>query len=144
MLIIFTIVVVFMLIFTNAITDAANSISTLVGTRVMSFRKASLMSAFFEFLGVVIMSFINISIAGCISKMVSLGTGNLSIIAFCISMISVIIFSLWAMKVGIPTSETHGLMAGLTGSGIALNGINAINFSESDDISSKLFSYLIM
>jgi len=45
-------------------------------------------------------------------------------------MLSVVLFSLWALKFGIPTSETHGLMAALTGSGIAINGINAINFSE--------------
>lgn len=130
MLIIFTMIVVFMLIFTNALTDAANSISTLVGTKVMSFRKATLMSAVFDFLGVVVMSFINISIAGCISKMVTLEAGELGIIAFTVSMLSVVLFSLWALKLGIPTSETHGLMAGLTGSGIAMNGISAINFEE--------------
>jgi len=130
MLIIFTMIVVFMLIFTNALTDASNSISTLVGTKVMSFRKAALMSAVFDFLGVVVMSFVNASIAGCISKMVAIEAGELGIIAFAVAMLSVILFSLWALKLGIPTSETHGLMAGLTGSGIAISGISAINFSE--------------
>lgn len=130
MLIIFTMIVVFMLIFTNALTDASNSISTLVGTKVMSFRKASLMSAVFDFLGVVVMSFVNISIAGCISNIVTLSSDSLGITAFAISMLSVVLFSLWAMKFGIPTSETHGLMAGLTGSGIAISGISAINFME--------------
>lgn len=130
MLIICTMIVVFMLIFTNALTDAANSISTLVGTKVMSFRKAALMSAVFDFLGVVVMSFINISIAGCISKIVTLSSDDLGIIGFGVAMASVVLFSLCALKVGIPTSETHGLMAGLTGSGIAISGISAINFSE--------------
>ena len=130
MLIVFTMIIVFMLIFTNALTDASNSISTLVGTKVMSLRKAAFMSAVFDFLGVVVMSFINISIAGCISNMVKLSSDNLGIAGFAIAMLSVILFSLWALKFGIPTSETHGFMAGLTGSGIAINGINAINFSE--------------
>ena len=39
-----------------------------------------------------------------------------------------IVFALIAMKFGIPTSETHGLVAGLTGSCISVYGIDGVNF----------------
>lgn len=118
------------LMLTNAITDAPNAIATLVGTKVLSFKKAARLSAIFNFLGIVLMSFINISVANCISSMVNLNDGENGSIVLMSAMISVIIFALVALKFGIPTSETHGLIAGLTGSTIAIYGINGVNFQE--------------
>ena len=46
-------------------------------------------------------------------------------------MLSVIVFALVAMKFGIPTSESHALIAGISGAAIAIQkGISGINFSE--------------
>ena len=100
---ILTVVIIVLLIFTNGLTDAPNAIATLVGSKVMKFRKAAIISAIFNFVGIVVMSFINISVADCISSMV-----NFSLIA---AMLSVIVFALIALQFGIPTSETHGLVA---------------------------------
>lgn len=131
MLYIFTFIIISGLILTNAVTDAPNSIATLVGTNVMNFKKAARMSAIFNFLGIIIMSFINISVANCISLMVTIDTGETGIVGLMCAMIAVIVFSLISLYFGIPTSETHGLIAGLTGSSIALYGLkNAINWSE--------------
>ena len=125
-----TFFIIAILVFTNAITDAPNAIATLVGTKVMSFKKAAFVSAVFNLLGVIFMSFINFSVADCISGIVKI-KGNYDDIKILIgSMISVIVFALIAMKFGIPTSETHGLIAGLTGSAIAIYGINGVNFGE--------------
>ena len=49
---------------------------------------------------------------------------------FVYGMISTILFSTIAMFWGIPTSESHGLVAGITGAAIALGGINNINFEK--------------
>lgn len=76
------------------------------------------------------MSLCNISVANTISNMVDLNAGIFGIIALVSAMISVILFSLTALVFGIPTSETHGLIAGITGSGIALYGLSSINFLE--------------
>lgn len=119
-----------MLILTNAITDAPNAISTIVGTKTMKFRNAATLSAVFNFLGTFSMSFISISVANCISSMVRFENGINAMLGLGIAMFSVIIFALIAMWFGIPTSETHGLIAGLTGSTIALYGTDAINFEE--------------
>lgn len=125
-----TFFIIVMLILTNAITDAPNAISTIVGTKTMKFKNAACLSAAFNFLGTFIMSFISISVANCISSMVKFENGTNAMLVLATAMCSVIIFALIAMWFGIPTSETHGLIAGLTGSTIALYGIEAINFQE--------------
>lgn len=127
---ILTFITIIILIFTNAITDAPNAIATLVGTKVMPFRKAAKLSAAFNFIGIIVMSFINISVAGCISSMVDLSDRESGIIVLVSAMISVIIFALVAMKFGIPTSETHGLIAGLTGSAVAMYGWKSVSLAE--------------
>ncbi len=106
-----TVVIIVLLIFTNGVTDAPNAIATLVGSKVMKFRKAAIISAVCNFIGIIVMSFINISVADCISSMVDLSAGQNGIIVLISAMLSVIIFALIAMQFGIPTSETHGLVA---------------------------------
>lgn len=125
-----TVIIIVLLIFTNGVTDAPNAIATLVGSKVMKFRKAAIISAVCNLIGIIVMSFINISVADCISSMVDLSAGQNGIIALISAMLSVIIFALVAMQFGIPTSETHGLVAGLTGSAVALYGVSAVNFNE--------------
>jgi len=127
---ILTFITILILIFTNAITDAPNAIATLVGTKVIPFRKAAKLSAIFNFIGIMVMSLINISVANCISSMVDLKNKEEGIIVLISAMIAVIAFALIAMKFGIPTSETHGLIAGLTGATIAIYGINAVSLAE--------------
>ena len=53
------ILIITILIFTNALTDAPNAIATLVGTKTMEFKKAAKLSAVFNLLGIVVMSFMN-------------------------------------------------------------------------------------
>lgn len=127
---ILAIVITVMLIFTNGMTDAPNAIATLIGSKVMSYERASMISAIFNFIGIIVMSFINISVASCISSMVKVSSGMEGILVLISAMLSVIIFALVAMHFGIPTSETHGLIAGLTGSAIAIYGIHGINVNE--------------
>lgn len=124
------VIITVLLIFTNGMTDAPNAIATLIGSKVMSFKKASLISAIFNFIGIIIMSFVNISVADCISTMVNVSNGVDGILVLVSAMLSVIVFALIAMQFGIPTSETHGLIAGLTGSAFAVYGIQSINGKE--------------
>ena len=118
------------LIFTNALTDAPNAIATLVGTGVLEFKRAARLSAIFNLVGIITMSVLNFSVANCMSSMVNLNDGNLGYIVLLSAIISVIFFSLIALKFGIPTSETHALVAGLTGSVIAIYGYAGVNFTE--------------
>ena len=119
-------------IFVNGWTDAPNAIATCVTTRCMSTRAAIWMSALFNFLGVFIMTQINSSVASTISNMVDFG-GNTreALIALCAALFSIVVYSVGASYFGIPTSESHSLIAGLSGAAIAIqNGIGGINMDE--------------
>lgn len=127
---ILVLIIVTILIFTNALTDAPNAIATLVGTKVMPFKKAAIVSAIFNLIGIIVMSFINFSVADCISSIVNINDGIYGYAVLISAMLSVIIFALVALAFGIPTSETHALTAGLTGAAIAIYGVKGVNFSE--------------
>lgn len=127
---ILVLIIITILIFTNAVTDAPNAIATLVGTKVMEFKKAARLSAIFNLIGIIVMSFINFSVADCISSMVNINDGIYGYTVLISAMISVIIFALVALAFGIPTSETHALTAGLTGAAIAVYGIDGVNSGE--------------
>ena len=124
------ILVITILIFTNALTDAPNAIATLVGTKTMEFKKAARLSAVFNLIGIIVMSFANFSVASCISSMVRINDGVDGYIVLVSGIVSVIIFALVALIFGIPTSETHALVAGLTGATIAVYGFEAVNLDD--------------
>ncbi len=127
-----TVVLTLGVIFVNGWTDAPNAIATCISTRCMNVRSAILMSAAFNFLGVFIMTHINSSVVSTISNMVDFG-GNTqdALIALCAALFSIVVYSVTASYFGIPTSESHSLIAGLSGAAIAIqNGIGGINMDE--------------
>lgn len=119
-------------IFVNGWTDAPNAIATCVTTRCLSPRRAILMSAAFNFLGVFIMTQINSSVASTISNMVDFGDStHEALIALCAALLSIVVYSVAASFFGIPTSESHSLIAGLAGAAIAIqHGTGGINGAE--------------
>ena len=119
-------------IFVNGWTDAPNAIATCVTTRCLRPRQAIMMSAVFNFLGVFIMTQINSSVASTISNIVDFGADtHYALIALCAALFSIVVYSVAASVFGIPTSESHSLIAGLSGAAIAVQGgIGGINFHE--------------
>lgn len=110
-------------ILVNGWTDAPNAIATCVVTRCMSPRAAILMAALFNFLGVFVMTLINATVAETITKMVDFGNDpDKAIIALSAALFAIVSWATLAWVFGIPTSESHALIAGLTGSAIALHG----------------------
>ncbi len=131
-LMLITVLLTLGVIFVNGWTDAPNAIATCVTTRCMSIRAAILMSAVFNFLGVFVMTKINASVAETITKMVDFGENTeLALISLCAALFSIVVYSVGASRLGIPTSESHSLIAGLTGAAIATqNGIGGVNMAE--------------
>ncbi len=119
-------------IFVNGWTDAPNAIATAVTTRSISIRPAIIMSAVFNFLGVLLMTMINSSVASTISNMVDFGTNtHMALIALCAALFSIVVYSVGASIFGIPTSESHSLIAGLTGAALAVQGgLDGVNGEE--------------
>lgn len=109
-------------ILVNGWTDAPNAIATCVSTRAIGVRKAIIMAAIFNFLGVFVMTSINASVAATIYNMVDFGnnSGN-ALIALCAAMSAIVIWATAAWYFGIPTSESHALIAGISGAAVAVN-----------------------
>ncbi len=119
-------------ILVNGWTDAPNAIATCVVTRCLSPRLAILMAAVFNFLGVFIMSLVNATVAQTITKMVDFGTNSHeAIVALSAALFAIVLWAILAWVFGIPTSESHALIAGLTGGAIALHGgLQGVNGAE--------------
>ena len=127
-----TIMLTLGVIFVNGWTDAPNAIATAIATRALKPRSAILLSAFFNFLGVLVMTMITPTVAMTIKNMVNFnGNNNEASIALCAALFAIIIWAVAAWYFGIPTSESHALIAGISGAAIALhNGFEGINGSE--------------
>ncbi|MEG1181929.1 MAG: inorganic phosphate transporter, partial [Oscillospiraceae bacterium] len=116
----------------NGWTDAPNAIATCVSTRAIGPRAAIIMAAVFNLLGVYVMTSINGKVAMTIYNMVDFGQNSAdALIALCAALFAIVVWSTAAWYFGIPTSESHALIAGLTGAAIAIHGnLGGINKDE--------------
>ena len=119
-------------IFVNGWTDAPNAIATCVSTRAMGPRAAILMASVFNFLGVLVMTLINATVAETIYNMVDFGgDSHEALVALCAALFAIVVWAVAAWYFGIPTSESHALIAGISGAAIALHGgFSGINGGE--------------
>ena len=116
----------------NGWTDAPNAIATCISTRSMGPRAAIIMAAIFNFLGVLVMTAINATVAQTIYNMVDFGGDpHNALTALCAALFAIVLWATAAWWFGIPTSESHALIAGISGAAIALQGgISGINPAE--------------
>ena len=119
-------------ILVNGWTDAPNAIATCISTRSMSPRAAIMMAAVFNFLGVFVMTLLNATVAQTIYNMVDFGSNaGDATIALCAGMFAIVLWATIAWYFGIPTSESHALIAGISGAAVAIqNGFGGINGAE--------------
>jgi PiT family inorganic phosphate transporter len=126
------ILLVLAVIFVNGWTDAPNAIATAVSSRVLPPRLAVILAAIFNFLGTLFMTWVSAEVAETISTMVKFDNPdpavNLSVLAA--GLFSIVLWATAAWIFGIPTSESHALIAGLTGAALALGGISSINMQQ--------------
>ncbi|OPY35948.1 MAG: Phosphate transporter family protein [Methanoregula sp. PtaU1.Bin051] len=114
--------------FTNGFHDSANSISTVVSTKVLSPRKAVAFAAFFNFIAA--FGF-GVAVASTISKIIQLDIVPAAVIPFIVlgALIGAITWNLITWFFGLPTSSSHALIGGLSGAGISAAGLVAIKWS---------------
>lgn len=132
-----TVILTLGVVFVNGWTDAPNAIATCIGTRSLKVRPAIMMSAVCNFFGVLVMTVLNSKVAETITKMVRFGDGSnpaadakVAMVALCAALLSIVIYSVAASMFGIPTSESHSLIAGLTGAAVAVRGFEGIVMEE--------------
>lgn len=110
--------------FVNGWTDAANSIATVVSTRVLSPKTAVILATTLNIAG----TFSGLEVANTIGKGI-IRADMVSITTVAAAMIAIISWSTLAWKYGLPTSESHALISGLTGAGLAVAGPSALEWS---------------
>ena len=127
-----TVILTLGVVLVNGWTDAPNAIATCVSTRSIGPRAAIIMAAIFNFLGVLVMTTVNATVAQTIYNMVDFG-GNVhsALVALCAALFAIVLWATAAWYFGIPTSESHALIAGLSGAAIALQGgLSGVNPAE--------------
>ena len=119
-------------IFVNGCTDSPNSIATCIATRSIRPKKAIFMAAIFNFLGVFVMTSLSSTVAQTLYKIANFGNNSAhALIALCAGMLAIGLWTVLAWVFGIPTSESHSLIAGVSGAAIAIqHGISGINITE--------------
>lgn len=141
-----TVLLTLSVVLVNGWTDAPNAIATCISTRSMSPRPAIIMAAVFNFLGILVMTAFNSRVAQTIYKMVDFGgdSGN-ALVALCAALFAIVIWAVAAWWFGIPTSESHALIAGVSGAAIAVQkGISGINPDEWMKVIYGLFLSLLL
>ena len=106
----------------NGFHDAANSIATVVSTRVLSPAKAVIWAAFFNFAAAFLFG-------TAVAKTVGAGMVDLSVVTFTViyaGLLGAIIWDLITWYYGLPTSSSHALFGGYAGAAVAKSGFSAI------------------
>ena len=107
----------------NGWTDAPNAIAGAVVTGALPFRAAVAVAAVCNFLGVLCVTSVNASVAETVYSIASFGGGpRAALTALCAAMSAIVLWAVLAWLFGIPTSESHALVAGVSGAAIALEG----------------------
>ena len=110
--------------FINGFHDSANSIATVVSTKVLSPATAVAMAAFFNFIAFLVFK---LKVAHTIGKgVVDPDVINLNVIAA--ALIAAIIWNLLTWWWGLPSSSSHTLVGGLVGAAVAKAGFGVVVF----------------
>ncbi len=106
----------------NGFHDAANSIATVVSTRVLSPGKAVVWAAFFNFVAA-------FTFGTAVAKTVGAGLVDINIVTFAVifaGLVGAIVWDLITWYYGLPTSSSHALIGGYAGAAVAKAGFSAI------------------
>ena len=108
--------------FINGFHDAANSIATIVSTKVLTPFQAVLWAAFFNILAFWIF---DLKVADTVAKTVDSSVINFEVI--CAGLVAAISWNLLTWWFGIPSSSSHTLIGGFAGAAIAYAGFGVVN-----------------
>lgn len=128
------IVLAFIFDFINGFHDAANSIATVVSTKVLTPFQAVIWAAFFNFAAYAIFE---LKIADTIAKVVDTNVINLQVILA--GIIAAIIWNLITWYLGIPSSSSHTLVGGFAGAAIAYAGWDVVHSGKIMKIAAFIF-----
>lgn len=109
-------------ILVNGWTDAPNAIATAVGSGALSFRRGVLLAAVCNFAGAALACLCFPAVADTVEELVSFAQPRSGVVALNAALLSIVLWAVAAWQFGLPTSESHALLAGLSGGALALGG----------------------
>ena len=135
---ILVIVVILALMFDviNGFHDAANSIATIVSTKVLTPFQAVLWAAFFNFIAYLIFG---LHVANTVGKGI-VHTDIVTLSVLVAGLLASIIWNLVTWWFGIPSSSSHTLLGGFVGAAIAHAGFHSVYYSEI----LKIISFIVL
>lgn len=119
----------------NGFHDAANSIATVVSTKVLTPFQAVIWAAFFNFLAYWIF---NLNVADTVAK--TADTMNINLVVILAGVLAAICWNLLTWWFGIPSSSSHTLIGGFAGAAIAHGGLNVVNLG----VIGKVASFIVL
>jgi inorganic phosphate transporter, PiT family len=127
-LVIFVVAVALLFDVINGFHDSANSIATVVSTRVLSPRNAVMWAAFFNFVAMFVFA---PKVADTVSKIVKVTPGDPSYIYVVLAgLMGAIVWDLITWWWGLPTSSSHALIGGFAGAGVAHAGWDILRWDK--------------
>jgi inorganic phosphate transporter, PiT family len=112
----------------NGFHDAANSIATVVSTRVLSPRVAVLWAAFFNFIAIIVFA---PKVADTISKIVKVNPADHAYVYVVLcGLLGAIVWDLVTWWWGLPTSSSHALLGGFGGAGVVYAGWDVLHWEK--------------
>lgn len=115
-------------IFVNGWTDAPNAIATAVGSGALSFRRGVALAAVCNFIGAALACLCFPAVADTMGELVDFSSAQAALTALNAALLSIVLWAVAAWRFGLPTSESHALLAGLSGGAFAL-GAGAASLS---------------
>ena len=119
----------------NGFHDAANSIATVVSTKVLTPFQAVIWAAFFNFLAYWIFS---LNVADTVAK--TADTMNINLVVILAGVLAAICWNLFTWWFGIPSSSSHTLIGGFAGAAVAHGGLDVINLG----VIGKVASFIVL
>src|SRR5215204_723910 len=111
--------------FTNGFHDAANSIATVVSTRVLTPRMAVIWAAFFNFIAFLVFQ---TAVANTVGKTVDSAVVSEAVVFA--GLVGAVAWNFLTWWLGLPTSSSHALIGGFAGAGVAKAGFGALDLGS--------------
>ena len=122
----------------NGFHDAANSVATIVSTRVLHPMYAVLWAAFFNMIAMLVFA---PRVADTIARIVKIEANDAGYVSVVLAgLIAAILWDLLTWRLGLPTSSSHALIGGVAGAGVAYAGWEALQWDKLN--STLLFIFL--
>jgi len=126
--VVFTVLVALAFDVINGFHDAANSIATIVSTRLMTPRKAVAWAAFFNFVALFIF---HQGVAKTVSSLVKVNASDPAFVWVVLAgLIGAVLWNLFTWFLALPSSSSHAIMGGFAGAGFAYGGTAILDTSK--------------